>query len=307
MTLLNFVKHVTFALPNSLLYKSFRTKRVKLNGKAAAQNTRLALNDLIELYINDEFFELPKPKKEVAGNLPYFGTVYEDENLAILFKPKGLLSHPGAKNDASLIDAFCAYLANNNSYNPLNENTFSPALCNRLDAGTEGLVIAAKCAQALREINQLIKLGLVCKSYLCVCCGRPPQGVFTAFLRRDKQRKTVFITAESAADAKPIKTGINVLFEENGLCLCQIELYTGRTHQIRAHLAFLGAPVLGDAKYGSPGMNTRHKAKTQLLCAFKICFDKNLQSALLKELAGKCFEAKEATLPMFWENHCKNR
>lgn len=299
-----FVQHVTWKLPDSMLYKGFRNKRIKVNGKRGAPDTRLAANDVVALYLNDEFFK-PSSHTPLAdgGPLPAYGTVYQDKNLAVLYKPAGVLSHPDAKGVPTLLDAFTSALVQHGEYTPAAENTFAPALCNRLDQGTEGLVIGAKHAVALRDMNAIIRLGLLQKIYLCVCCGTPPQGLFSAFLLRDKQTKTVLIASTQMAGAKPISTGIQVLEQWEGLSLCRVVLHTGRTHQIRAHLAFLGAPLLGDTKYGSPGANARYHLQTQLLCALRLCFAKELPGNSLAYLGGQCFEAADATLPAWWAAH----
>ena len=158
-----FVQSVTRDFPTSLLYKSFRNKRVKVNGKKAAPEYRLQAGDLIELYINDEFFppEGAKPVQKAAPkkqpNQPKVTVIYEDENLAVLYKPTHLLCHSDRTGDANLVDAFTQYLTQKGEYDPHGENRFKPGICNRLDRGTEGLVIAAKNYAALRDMNEIIR------------------------------------------------------------------------------------------------------------------------------------------------------
>ena len=153
-----FVQSVTRDFPTSLLYKSFRNKRVKVNGKKAAPEYRLQAGDLIELYINDEFFPpegakpaVPKAAPKKKQNQPKVTVIYEDENIAVLYKPTHLLCHSDRTGDANLVDAFTQYLAEKGEYDPHGENRFKPGVCNRLDRGTEGLVIAAKSYAALRD------------------------------------------------------------------------------------------------------------------------------------------------------------
>ena len=161
-----FVQSVTANFPNSLLYKSFRNKRIKVNGKRAEPDTRLSAGDLIELYINDEFFPVGKPTAKTAKpprRQPPVTVVYEDENFAVLYKPAHLLCHSDRTGDANLVDAFAAQLEAQGKYDPHAENRFAPALCNRLDRGTEGLVLAAKTYQALRDLNTIIRDDLMKK------------------------------------------------------------------------------------------------------------------------------------------------
>ena len=162
-----FVQSVTRDFPTSLLYKSFRNKRVKVNGKKAVPEYRIQAGDLIELYINDEFFppegaktvQKAAPKKK--QNQPKVNVIYEDENIAVLYKPTHLLCHSDRTGDANLVDAFTQYLAEKGEYDPHGENRFKPGICNRLDRGTEGLVIAAKSYTALRDMNEIIRTDLL--------------------------------------------------------------------------------------------------------------------------------------------------
>ncbi|MDL2325405.1 RluA family pseudouridine synthase [Ruminococcaceae bacterium OttesenSCG-928-A16] len=299
-----FVLSVTQNLPNSLLYKSFRNGRIKVNGKKATPETRLTPGDVVELYINDEFFAPTQntPAPSAASSNVVFGTVWQNSDIAILYKPAGLLCHSDITGQPTLLGAFTASIIASGEYAPAAENTFAPALCNRLDRGTEGLVIAAKNYTTLRDMNELIRQNLVQKKYLCVTVGTPPKGVHHAFLTRDKKTKTVAIAAATSPGAKAITTGVKILEKQQNLALCEIELLTGRTHQIRAHLAFLGAPILGDRKYGNPAANRQYQAKTQALCAYTLAFANPLpQTNTLQYLAGKTFAATGAALPTFWQ------
>ena len=174
-----FVQSVTRDLPTSLLYKSFRNKRIKVNGKKGAPEDRIQAGDLIELYINDEFFPpegakpaAKKPPKK-QQNQPKVTVIYEDENIAVLYKPTHLLCHSDRTGDANLVDAFTQYLAQKGEYDPSGENRFKPGICNRLDRGTEGLVIAAKSYAALRDMNEIIRTDLLKKEYYTITVGIP--------------------------------------------------------------------------------------------------------------------------------------
>ena len=279
-----FVQSVTRGLPTSLLYKSFRNKRIKVNGKRAAPDARLAAGDLIELYINDEFFPPEaapaRPAKPARPRQPKVQVIYEDQNIAVLYKPAHLLCHSDRTGDANLVDAFTQYLTDKGEYQPGGENRFAPALCNRLDRGTEGLVIAAKNYAALRDMNEIIRTDRLKKEYYTITVGIPPRGRFTAWWEHDEKNNKVSIHVDVLRTAGPY-------------ALCKIGLITGRTHQIRAHLAFLGRPVLGDIKYGNRKANERAGAKTQALCAVRISFLEIPEGNTLRYLTGKVIKLKE--------------
>ena len=213
----------------------------------------------------------PRPSRR-AKKAPPPDIVYEDAHIAALYKPPHLLCHSDRTGDDSLVDRFCAYLQAKGEYDPAAEAAFRPALCNRLDRGTEGLVLAAKDYAALRDMNAVIRDDLVRKEYLTITCGVPPKGRHTAWLRHFEKGNRVQVRAGAAPGYKQIVTDVAVLRTAGPLALCRIGLVTGRTHQIRAHLAFWGAPVLGDGKYGSKRMNERFGLRTQALCAVRVTF-----------------------------------
>ena len=283
-----FVESVTENLPRSLLYKSFRNKRIKVNGRRAEPDTRLCAGDVIELYINDELFPArPAAKKPAPRRQPPVAAVYEDDSIAVLYKPAHLLCHSDRTGDANLVDAFAAQLEAQGKYDPKAENRFAPAICNRLDRGTEGLVIAAKSYAALRDMNAIIREDLLKKEYLTITVGAPPQGRHTAWLQHSEKGNRVRIHARQSEGYKQIITDVTVIRQAGPFALCRIGLVTGRTHQIRAHLAYLGHPVLGDIKYGNRKMNERTGLKTQALCAQRLTFGRIPEENTLHYLSGR--------------------
>ena len=302
-----FVQSVTRDFPTSLLYKSFRNKRVKVNGKKAVPEYRIQAGDLIELYINDEFFppegaktvQKAAPKKK--QNQPKVNVIYEDENIAVLYKPTHLLCHSDRTGDANLVDAFAAYLEAKGEYDPHAEKRFAPALCNRLDRGTEGLVLAAKSYAALRDLNAIIRDDMMKKEYLTITVGAPPQGRFVAWLQHSEKNNKVRIHARESEGYKQIITEVTVIRQAGPFALCRIGLITGRTHQIRAHLAYLGHPVLGDIKYGNHKMNERTGLKTQALCAQRLTFGRIPEENTLQYLSGRVIKLNDSEIVKTYE------
>ena len=293
-----FVESVTKDMPRSMMYKAFRNKRIKVNGKRAEPDTRLHQNDLIELYINDEFFPAGAavPAKKPPRRQPPVTVIYEDENIAVLYKPAHLLCHSDRTGDANLVDAFAAYLQAKGEYDPHAEQRFAPAICNRLDRGTEGLVIAAKSYAALRDMNAIIRDNQMKKEYLTITVGTPPAGRHIAWLQHSEKNNKVRIHAREAEGYKQIITEVTPIRQNGPFTLCRIGLITGRTHQIRAHLAYLGHPVLGDIKYGNRKMNERTGLKTQALCAQRLTFDRIPQDNILHELSGRVIKLEDPAI-----------
>ena len=293
-----FVESVTKDMPRSMMYKAFRNKRIKVNGKRAEPDTRLHQNDLIELYINDEFFPAgaAAPAKKPPRRQPPVTVIYEDGNIAVLYKPAHLLCHSDRTGDANLVDAFAAYLQAKGEYDPHAEQRFAPAICNRLDRGTEGLVIAAKSYAALRDMNAIIRDNLMKKEYLTITVGTPPAGRHIAWLQHSEKNNKVRIHAREAEGYKQIITEVTPIRQNGPFTLCRIGLITGRTHQIRAHLAYLGHPVLGDIKYGNRKMNERTGLKTQALCAQRLTFDRIPQDNILHELSGRVIKLEDPAI-----------
>ena len=213
-------------------------------------------------------------------------------NIIIVDKPVGLDSHSGSSFSDNLVDRIKHYLYNKGEYTPESESSFAPAVCSRLDRNTCGLVTAAKNAAALREINAAIRSGDMHKIYHCITVGTLPKSsdVVTAYHKKEESRNLVRLSDTPLDDYKLIKTGYEVLAVKGCLSLVKVTLYTGRTHQIRAHLAHIGAPVLGDGKYGNVASNKRFCVFHQALCARGVSFTFS-ESSPLAYLNGKTITA----------------
>ena len=284
-------------LPESLLQKYIRLKRIKLNGKGAKRDTRLSEGDVLSLYINDEFFE--KPREENAYlkvGKPRINIVYEDENIILADKKPGVLCHSaGAWDYNTLIANIQAYLAQKGEWDPRGENSFAPALCNRIDRNTGGIVIAAKNAETLRIINEKIRDREIDKRYLCITLGRPrpPEGEVSCFLLKDEQKKQVSVYHRPVPGGKTAVTRYRTLETRGELSLLEVELLTGRTHQIRATMADLGCPLLGDGKYGDGRANRRYGETRQALYSYRLTFDFPTDAGLLEYLRGRSFQVDQ--------------
>ena len=279
-------------LPASLAQKYIRLKRIKIDGKRAERDTRLCEGNVLQLYINDEFFDTPKPENAyLTVAAPKLNVVYEDENLILADKKPGQAVHPhdGAEYGKTLIDHIQAYLYAKGEWKPREENAFAPALCNRIDRNTGGIVIAAKNAEALRILNQKIKDRELEKKYLCVVHGtpRPREGRLEGYIFKDAKENRVYVTQKPQPGSKTAVTLYRTLESRNGLSLVECELITGRTHQIRAMMAAAGTPLLGDGKYGK--LDKRYNRKYQALYSYKLKFAFTTDAGCLAYLDGKEF------------------
>lgn len=281
-------------LPAPLAQKYIRLKRVKVNGKRAERDYRLREGDLLQLYINDEFFDAPREDNAFLSVFkPTLDIVYEDDNLIICNKRPGLLCHPDQGEYVNtLITHIQAYLYQKKEWSPRWENAFTPALCNRIDRNTGGLVIAAKTAEALRVMNNKIRDREISKFYLAAVVGKmtPPAGELRDFLLKDEVKKQVAVYQKPVPGGKSAVTRYRTLQVKNGLSLVECELLTGRTHQIRAQFAHAGHPLVGDGKYGRRTDNEKAGRKGQALWSYKLVFDFPTDAGELDYLRGKVLE-----------------
>ena len=280
-------------LPPALLQKYIRLKRIKVNGKGSKRDVRLETGDILQLYINDEFFD--KPNEEnlfLTVFKPQLNIVYEDENLLLVDKRPGMSVHADETEKVNtLINHIQAYLYQKREWNPKWENAFAPALCNRIDRNTGGIVIAAKNAETLRIINEKIRAHELEKSYLCITVGRPkqPEGKIEGFLLENEAKKEVRFFHKPVPGGKTAVTLYRTLESRGGLSLVECRLLTGRTHQIRVSMAEIGCPLLGDGKYGKGDVNRRYHETRQALYSYKLRFDFPTDAGLLNYLKGQEF------------------
>ena len=280
-------------LPGPLAQKYIRLKRVKVNGKGSQRDVRLQVGDVLQLYINDEFFDQPREDNAfLAVFKPKLDIVYEDENLMLLNKRPGLLCHADEHEKVNtLITHIQAYLYQKKEWNPKDEHSFTPALCNRIDRNTGGIVMAAKNAETLRILNQKIKDREIAKFYLAIIHGKmtPPQGKLEGFLLKDEDKAQVKVFRKPVPGGKSAATLYKTLKVNRGLSLVECELLTGRTHQIRAQFAAAGHPLLGDGKYGREKDNKQYGRFFQALYSYKLEFTVPTDAGILEYLRGKLF------------------
>ncbi|NLU23744.1 MAG: RluA family pseudouridine synthase [Clostridiales bacterium] len=281
-------------LPPALLQKYIRIKRIKVNGQRAARDQRLHTEDILQLYINDEFFEKPREDNLFLTLFkPQLDIVYEDENILLVNKRPGMVVHADETEKVqTLINHIQAYLYQKREWNPKWENAFTPALCNRIDRNTGGIVIAAKNAESLRIVNEKIRNREIEKHYLCITLGapKPAAGKIECFLLKDEQKKEVSVYHRPIPGGKTALTLYKTLASRGELSLVEVELLTGRTHQIRASFADMGHPLFGDGKYGNGVKNRQYGETRQALYSYRLTFAFMSDSGILNELNGKTFQ-----------------
>lgn len=291
-----FISKTVPLLPKTLMYKYIRIKRIKVNGKRAEISTRLNLGDVVDMYINDEFFEKAPEKYDFLKASKNLNIIYEDENIILCDKKAGVLSHP---DDNEYIDTLIGrikrYLYEKGEYKPDDEHSFTPSLVNRIDRNTGGIVIAAKNAETLRILNQKMKDRELHKFYLCIVHGELEQksGTLSGYLVKDESKNKVSVSKKKTENSKEIRTKYKVLDCDGTLSLVEVELLTGRTHQIRAHFASIGHPLLGDGKYGTNAQNKKYGYKKQFLYSYKLVFDFTTDAGILDYLNHREFAVED--------------
>lgn len=282
-------------LKTSLVCKLMRKKRIKLNGARVEPNVILKEGDVFRFYLSEELLakEPIKRESDFRDISSEINVIYEDENILLIDKPAGLVVHEDNDNSAdTLINRVLSYLYRKGEYDPERENSFTPALVNRIDRNTSGIVIAAKNAESLRILNQKVRDREIRKLYLCAVRGipEPRSATLTAYLKKLSDENRVLISDTPKPDYLTIKTKYRVCESCGGLSLVEVDLLTGRTHQIRAHFAHIGHALLGDGKYGDNAFNKRYGAKTQALCSYKLAFKFTTDAGVLEYLNGREFE-----------------
>lgn len=272
------------------LYKMLRKKRIKLNGGRAEGNELLQAGDTLRLYLAEETIASFMEEKPLAKAERHFGIVYEDDEILVVSKPAGLLTHPEKSTDTdTLIDQILYYLYEKGQYQPKAESSFTPALCNRLDRNTSGIVIAGKTLRAVQAVNELIRTRRLEKYYLTLVSGEIREaGEITAYLSKDAEKNQVRLSENAGMGAKTL-TKYRPLAYADGFTLLEIALITGKTHQIRAHMQSIGHPVAGDRKYGDAAVNEKMRRKYGLSNQFLHAYRIHWQDApdFSVDLAGK--------------------
>jgi len=280
-------------LPSSLTQKYIRIKRIKVNGKTAKRDYKLVAGDVVQMYINDEFFESPKEDNAyLKVSNPALDIIYNDDNILLINKPAGDLCHSDSGYSyATIISRLQAYLYISGEWRPREENSFTPALCNRIDRNTSGIVIAAKNAESLRIINEKLRLQEIGRYYQTIVHGipKPPDARLEGHIFKDAVKNRVYVTKNSQPGAKSAVMEYQTIATANKLSLLKCRLFTGRTHQIRAQLADIGHPVLGDSKYGSGRLDRVFGEAKQALCSYKVIFDFKTEASSLSYLTGQIF------------------
>jgi len=271
-----FVRKWLQDLPLSALYKAFRKGDIRVNGKKVKENYFLQEGDVVET----SKYVQASPKKELnfqkIENV-HLKITFEDENILLVEKWPGVLVHADKKNgDPTLTDYVLSYLHDKGDYLPENEVTFTPASCNRLDRNTSGIVIFGKTFEGLKALNEMVRDRKVQKYYMALVQGKLKDGRYDAYISKDESQNLSKIYNEGGADRKKISMEVKTLETVGSYSLLDIELITGRSHQLRAHLSHLGNPIVGDSKYGDKKLNSffnnKYGVNYQFLYAYKLIF-----------------------------------
>lgn len=280
--------------PKSFIYKMLRKKNIVLNGKKADGSEKLEAGDEIKLFLSEDTLKkfCGETKEGVCGSLD---VVYEDEQVLFINKPAGMLSQKASREDVSLVEYLTGYLLEQGSLSKEDLQTFHPGVCNRLDRNTSGLVAAGKTIQGLQVLSKAFQERSLHKYYLALVAGKLEKPAhIKGFLWKDEKRNKVMVLKEQKPGSLPIETKYEPLETGKGITLLKVQLLTGRSHQIRSHLASTGHPVVGDWKYGEERLNRRYKETygltNQLLHAWQLEFPETMKE--LPKLAGRTITAK---------------
>lgn len=288
-----FLKKYLANAPQGFVYKMIRKKNIKVNEGRAKPETTIFEGDTIQLYLSDETIDkFIAEKAEIKSKL-IPNIIYEDDNIILINKPAGLLSHGASKEfEENIVDSMISYLIQKGDFVPRIEKTFTPSICNRLDRNTSGIIIGAKNYQSLKAVNEAIKNGHIRRFYKTIVKGNLVKEIRAeGYLVKDEEKNRVEIYEDDIEGSKKVTTNIKPLQNKNGYSMLEIELITGRTHQIRGHLSSLGYPVIGDRKYGNRETNMKFNEGTgldnQLLHAYKVEFHGLIEE--FEYLNGKIF------------------
>ncbi len=277
-----FLKRILPEATESFLCRMIRKKNIKVNDKGAEVGTRLSEGDTVRIFFSDETFEKFAGSSsdmdvsiynDAFHKLKNIRIVHEDDDMIVLYKPSGVLAQKASDNDISLNEYLIGYLLNNNVITPSSLKSFRPSVMNRLDRNTSGLVMCSKTHKGAEELSFLIRERRIRKYYKAVCKGIINNACeITAYLKKDEKTNTVKICDHKEDGYSKIITRIRPLNTYEDRTETEIELVTGKTHQIRAHLSHIGHPVLGDTKYGDMSFNKKYDIYHQELCAFRLVF-----------------------------------
>ena len=281
--------------PKSFFYKMLRKKNITLNGKKATGNEKLEAGDQVKLFLSDETFDKFSQQDKAARAVTTLDVLYEDADVLLINKPAGMLSQPDDTKEPSMVEYVIGYLLEKGELTEEDLWTFRPPVCNRLDKNTSGIIAAGKSLVGLQELSELFHDRTVHKEYLCIVKGvLHEKKHIKGYLYKDTKQNKVAIYKQKQKEAQPIETVYEPLDDNGEVTLLKVGLITGRTHQIRAHLASEGHPLAGDTKYGQDAFNRRYREKYQLkhqlLHAFRLSFPDGMEGRL-SDLSGKCFRA----------------
>lgn len=284
-------------LSPGMCQKYLRLKRVRINGKVAARDARLATGDVLNIYLNDELFEKPHRTDALLSKFHWhLNIVYEDENILLVDKRPGIMVHGDASEKLNtLVTHVRAYLYQKGEYDSMVEGSFAPAPCNRIDRFTGGIVIFAKNAAALREMDIRIRNHEVAKHYMYIIIGqmRTAHGTLDNYVLKQEGRRKVIVSDRPLPGAQRAQTRYETLAITQGLSLMDCELLTGRTHQIRVQFAHAGHPLLGDGQYGDPAEGQRFGREYQALYAYRLVFNFSDETQTLGYLNGRSFAVRD--------------